>query len=68
MSHGATPDETYFAAPLHMFQLKVSTCTIKKKGDFFCHYCLYIFVTVSLLYFIVFTEELKLYLRKDIDL
>ena len=26
MLHGATPAETCFAAPLHMFQLKVSTC------------------------------------------
>ena len=47
MSRDATPAETYLAAPLLMFQLKVSTCTIKRKAIFFCHYCLYVFVAVS---------------------
>ena len=50
MSHDATPEETYFA---HMFQLKVSTYTIKKKGDYFVH----IFFMYLLLFLNPFTAK-----------
>ena len=40
-----------------MFQLKVSTCTIKKKDDFWS--LLFLYICCSRFLIVVFTEELE---------